>query len=159
MKHKFYVDPLMEFVKNSVEIFRGTDGLYLFISIVVCIFIATFTYPKYHKQSYVIYVITKIISVALYKYDYNIKRLINFLFSETDTLWLSHLYVDFVYISWYVAMFSFFFWSTIGIMFVCNLRDGVKIRERIGIMFLMVCLICLFVILWYPTLFYVLVCF
>ena len=59
MKHEFYVNPLIELVKSSIEMFQGNKGLRLFISTIVCVFIASFTYHKYHKQSYVIYVLAK----------------------------------------------------------------------------------------------------
>ncbi len=156
MKHEFYVNPLIELVKGSIEMFQGNEGLRLFISIIVCVFIASFTYPKYHKKSYVIYIFAKFLFMVLEHYKFKIESMVRLLIFEKNALILSSFYSLLVYIGWHVVMLTLFFWWTIGTMTYCHVRKGGKICVRLGLMIFNICLICLFASIWCPTLLFVL---
>ena len=157
MKHTFYVNPLIELVKRSIEIFQGYEGMRLFISIIVCVFIASVTYPKYHKQSYVIYMFAKFLFMVLEHYNFNIESMVRLLFFERNDLILSSFYSLLVYIGWHVVMLSLFFWCTIGTMAYCRVGKMEKnICLRLGLMIFNLCLICLFASIWGSTLIFVL---
>lgn len=138
-------EKIQEVIKQSIELFpeQGIIGSWLLVYIIVCVAAAVFSYPRYHKKSFGIFIISLFVTVTLV-YSNEL--------CHSKSLLGIHTLAYTIYGIWYSIFFALFYWITIGILYLCRQDNILNKKTRFVILFLSIAIICFTAQIWYGVL-------
>ena len=144
IEHDLSFEKIQEVIEQSIDLFQEQEvlGIWFLTYIIVCTAVAVFTYPRCHRKSFWIFIISLFLTVT-YVYQ-------NELYHGPIISW--HILKYSVYGIWYSLFFALIFWIIICILYLCEQDKILNWKTRLLTLVFSVMILCLTARIWYGAL-------